>query len=97
MPFFERIGRLDIVVAIGETGGLPYRMQPISIDQWMTRSFDQSDVLRARYASVPCEGFGRATDIPGMLRQCGDGGNAQKRLQLLQKSGLLAAGKIDSG
>jgi hypothetical protein len=63
----------------------------------MTRSFDQSDVVEPDTCQFLCEGFGRATDIRGVLRQSGDGGNPQKRLQLFQKSRVLAAGKIDSG
>src|ERR1022692_2492252 len=34
VPFFQRIGRLHVVVAVAQHGGFAGRVHPIRVDQW---------------------------------------------------------------
>src|ERR1019366_2886949 len=90
-PLVERIGRLHVVVAIEEDGGLVGGAEPLGVDQRVAvaRVFDQ---LGGGHAGgqqiVQCE-LGGAPDVGLVFRQRADGGNAEEGLQALQEFALV--------
>ena len=85
-PQLQRIGRLDVVMAVTQHGRLAGRVQPICIDQRMVRGLDDLDIFEAGFAQAVGDEFGGAPDIGGMLGQGADAGNAEKGFQLFKKA-----------
>ncbi len=91
-PLVERVGRLHIVVTIDKHGRLAGGVQPVGIDQRMTLGFDEARVLHSDALELGQERFGGLAAICLVLRQGGDGWNAQQGLEFIEKTGVVLAG-----
>ena len=89
LPEFERVGRLDVEMAVAEDGRLAGRVQPVGVDQRMALGFDQFDVLEAGGQQMVDDEFGGAVGGLVILGKRGDAGDAQEVLQLFEEPGLV--------
>jgi len=88
-PFTQRIGRLHVVVAVAQHGGLAGRVHPICIDQRMLGGGDDLDILHAHVAQAVGHELRGALDIAAVLGQRADAGNAQELLQLFEEPAVI--------
>ena len=96
-PLVQRIGRLHVVVAVEQDGGLARRAQPFRIDQRIAFAFDQLGGGHPRRAQFVQGEFGGAPDIGLVFRERADARNAQEGLQPLQKIGLVLLVVVHDG
>src|ERR1019366_2965080 len=76
VPFFQRIGRLHVVVAVAQHGGVAGRVHPIRIDERMLGGGDDLDILHAYVTQAVGDETRGALDIVAVLGQRADAGNA---------------------
>ena len=96
-PFVQRVGRLHIVMPVGQAGRLARGMQPVSIHQRMTGGFNHSNVFQANSLQFPGQALGGESHVAFMLRKRRNGRNTEERLQFLKEPRLLAAGELNCG
>ena len=101
-PLVQRIGRLHIVVPVGQAGRLALGMQPVRIDQRMSRAavlwnVDQLDVLHPNPRQLGGQHLGRVANVALVFGQRRNRGNAEQRLQFVKKAGLVGAGVVEGG
>ena len=88
-PFIKRIGRLNVVMAISQAGRLALGMKPVRVDQRMSPpSFNQLDMFHADPLQLGRKDLRRVAAIAFMLRQRGNGRDAQKRFKFVEEAGL---------
>ena len=82
LPFVQRIGRLHVVVAVKENGGLAGRAQPFGVDQRVAAAgiFDQFRGSHAGGAQLVQGEVGGAADVGLVFRQRADRGDAEEGL-----------------
>ena len=96
-PLVERVGRLDVVMAIGQAGGLAGGVQPVPIDQRMTGGLDHPDMLQANALQFPGQALGGQADVARVLGKGRNGRNTEQRFEFLEETRLLATGKLERG
>ncbi len=96
-PFFQRIGRLDVVMPVAQHRRFAGSVQPVRINQRMPRGGDHLDVFHARFAQAGGHKLGRAAHIGGVFRERADAGNPQQFLQLFQQALAVGLDKIVCG
>ena len=83
-PFIQRIGRLNVVMAVEQQSGFAGRLQPIGVHQRMARSLRS---IRAFFNTGACQPvaheFGGAAHIARVLGQRADAGNPQEGDQVI--------------
>ena len=93
-PFIERIRRLHIVVRITQGCRFTRRFNPVGVDERMTFSRNDFDMLQADSPHLGSHKFCSLLHIGLVLSQSTDTGDAKQILQLGQKSLLITAGII---
>ena len=76
LPFIQRIGRLHVVVAIAEYGGLAGGMQPVTVDQRVAFGTDNLNALQAYTLHLRRYKLCRAAHVVLMVGKRADAGNA---------------------
>jgi hypothetical protein len=80
IPEFQRIGRLDVVVAIAQDGRFAGGMEPIAINQWIAGGGNNFDVLEAGAAQALGDEFGGGRDGGLVLGKRANAGDAKEVL-----------------
>ena len=78
VPFIQRIGRLDIVVRIQSTVGLPRAREPVGINQRMSLGRDDLDIFHADAPQFVGHKIGGFLDVGLVFFESADAGNAEK-------------------
>ena len=86
LPQFQRIGRLHVVVAVAQHGGLARRVQPVGIDQRMLAGRDDLDFSIPAWRRLSATNCAARSISGAMLGQGADAGDAQELLQLLEQA-----------
>ena len=97
MPFIQRVGRLHIIMRVHQNRGLAGRMQPVGVEQRVALSRNDFDILHPDAAQFGGHKFRRFPYIALVFVEGADAWNPEKRLQLIEKTRLIAASKIHCG
>ena len=81
-PEFERLGRLDVVMAVEKDGGLAGRVQRFRVDQGMQLGRNDFDVGESGAAEAIGDPLGGALDVRLVLALRADAGNAQEFVEI---------------
>ncbi len=93
-PEIERIGRLNIEVAVAQDGRLAGCVEPIGVNQRMQIGIDDLDVFEAGGAACLGDEFGSAAHVAGVFGQRADAGNSEKIFEFGKKTVFIL---IDEG
>jgi len=96
-PLFERVGRLDVIVAIAKHGRLAGGVEPIGIDQRVTPGRNDFDVFETGALEARGNEFSGADDIRFVVGIGADAGDAQEIEKLLEQTRLLLMDEIGNG
>ena len=94
VPFLDRIGRLDVVVAVDQERRAAGDDGPLGPDHRMPVALDQVHHRAAQPGQLGAEPVGGAAGVLGMCGEGAHAGNGEEVGELLQQPGLLA---IDEG
>src|SRR5439155_5638784 len=95
-PFVQRVRRLHVVVRITQRCRFTRRFNPVSVDQRMTLSRNDLDMLQADSSHLGSHKVRGLLHIGLVLSQGTDTGDAKQILQLGQKPLLITTGIIHS-
>ena len=87
-PFVERLGRLDVVVAVDQKCRGARRMQPVRRDDRMASRASDPHVLQADHAQVVGQPRRASPQILGVPRLRADAGKADERRKLRDEARL---------
>ena len=100
-PFVDGIGRLDVVVRVEKNGRGGCSVEPVGVDERMAvgmagrGGLDEADVLHADAAEFGGNELGGAAGVGVMLRQRGDGRDAQEGLELFDEALRVGLRELD--
>ena len=97
MPKLQRIGRLDVVVAVAKHGGLAGGVQPIAIDERIARGGNDLDVFQARAAQAFGHKLRGGSDVGLVLGKRADAGDAEEILEFFEQAVLVLLDKNIGG
>src|SRR5580658_1385729 len=66
-PLVQRVRRLDVVMAIGQTDRLTGGMEPVSTNQGVPGGFNDADVFKANTLQLGCQALGGPADVTFVL------------------------------
>jgi hypothetical protein len=92
-PKLQRIGRLDIVMAIAQHCRLTLRVEPVAINERITRGGDDVDILHAGTAQTFGHEMRGAGDVRLVFGKRADTGDAEELLQLFEEAVLVLLDK----
>jgi hypothetical protein len=96
-PFLYRINWLYVIVAVAQDGRLSRSVHPITVDQGMPIRRDNFDILDTGCAEGLRNELSAFLHVPGVLGEGADSRDAQKSIQLLEKSGPILLNKCFHG
>ncbi len=97
LPELQRVGRLDVVMAVTKNGWLALGVQPIAIDQRIAIGRNDLDMLDAGVFQAIGDEVGGSLDVGLVLGQSADAGDAEKILKLFEEAGLVLLDKRIGG
>ena len=97
MPLVERFSGLHIVVRVAKHGGFAAGVQPIGVNERMSLGGNDLDILHVDTAQFVCDIIGGFLNVGLVFLERANAWNAKKVFEFVQKTLLVATGKIDCG
>jgi hypothetical protein len=90
-PQLERVGGLDVVVAVAEDGGFVWEFYVVSVNEGVAAlgqgAGDDLNVFHTGGAELGGGEFGGVQDVDFVLRECGDAGDADEFEEFFEEAG----------
>jgi hypothetical protein len=97
LPEVERVGGLDVVVAVAEDGGFAGGVEPVRVDERMLGGGNNFDVFEAGGFEAVCDEVGGAVDVGFIFGEGADAGDAEEREELFEEAGFVLFYKSGGG
>ena len=97
IPWRLGVGRLDVVVAVEQDGGLARGFDPFAIDEGVALRLDDLDLVEADLFEGASEEFGGPLDVLLVLGEGADAGDAQEVFELVEVVGAVGVGVGEGG
>ena len=87
VPELDRVGGLDVVMAVDEQGGGAFGVEPVGVDGWVAAAIEELDVLEADFGQAGLEDVGGGGDAFCVGRVGGDAWDSDEVEQFFQQAG----------